>query len=252
VSRPLLLLPPSKGKATGGDGLSYGETLDGAHPLGPARRKVLAAVTDTLGRLDLDGLARLLGVPARKVDDHLDRTRDLERAPTMPAHRRYTGIVHGNAGLATLDPRTAGVEIVIVSALMGLVGLEEPVPDYRLEFAASVQGLGGLATFWRDAAGEQLATITADRAVWDLLPGEHARIWPPASRAGREVHVVRFVRPDGRAANAARTKVAKGRLVAHLVAAPGTRPGDLVGSVMLGPGWTLAAHDADLVATYDG
>jgi uncharacterized protein len=252
MTRPLVLLPPSKGKAPGGDGPAYADTLAGPHPLGPARTRVLAAVTDTVGRLDRDGLRRLLGVPGRKVDDHLDGARNLARAPTLPAHRRYTGVVHGNAGLATLDPASTGAKVVIVSALLGLVTLEEPVPDYRLEFGARVDGVGGLATFWCGAAAERLACITARRVVWDLLPAEHARIWPAGLRTERRVHTVRFVRPDGRAANTARTKVAKGRLAAHLVAEPGCAPRALVGTDLLGEGWTLTVDAADLVATYDG
>jgi cytoplasmic iron level regulating protein YaaA (DUF328/UPF0246 family) len=33
----------------------------------------------------------------------------------------------------------------IVSALLGLVALDEPVPEYRLEFTATLPGLGGIA-----------------------------------------------------------------------------------------------------------
>jgi uncharacterized protein len=121
-------------------------------------------------------------------------------------------------------------EVLIVSPLLGLAGLDEPVPHDRLELGASLPGLGlpglgGLATFWRDRLPDHLGEVVAARRVWDLLPAEHARVWPAASRGDADVVTVRFVRPDGRAANAARTKVAKGRLAAHLLAHPHVAPG---------------------------
>jgi hypothetical protein len=65
--------------------------------------------------------------------------------------------------------------------------------------------------------------VAGGARVWDLLPAEHARMWPTGLRDDLDVVGVRFVRPDGRAANAARTKVAKGLLTAHLLATRAAR-----------------------------
>ena len=252
MSQPaLVLLPPSKGKSDGGDGPRYASTLRRAHPLQAARREVFDAVTGVAASLDEAAVARIAGVRRTHVDDGRRRLVELGELPTEPAHRRYTGIVHGNAGLAELDPATLDVDVRIVSALLGLVALDEPVPSYRLEFPASVAPLGGLATWWRDVAADHLASITADRAVWDLLPGEHARIWPRGLTGQRDHRPVRFVRPDGRAANAARTKVAKGRLAGWLIASGAAEvTGDEVAAgADLGEGWTLAPDGPGLVAT---
>jgi hypothetical protein len=60
---------------------------------------------------------------------------------------------------------------------------------------------------------------------------------PPAKskagvgRGGLDVVDVRFLRPDGRAASAARTEVCKGRLAAALVARPDLDPASLVDGV---------------------
>jgi uncharacterized protein len=250
-ARPLVLLPPSKGKSDDGEGPRYRSTLRRAHPLKTARRTVLDAVTAAAPDLDDAAVARIAGVRRSHVDDGRMRLVELGDLPTQPAHRRYTGIVHGNAGLAALDPATLDVDVVIVSALLGLVALDEPVPSYRLEFPASVAPLGGLATYWRDAAAETLAAITEDRPVWDLLPGEHARVWPRGLAGERDHRGVRFVRPDGRAANAARTKVAKGRLAGWLITAagPGVTSDEVAAEADLGAGWMLAAEGSGLVAT---
>lgn len=249
-ARPLLLLPPSKGKATGGGGPAYGEVVAGDHVLGDARREVLAALTGDLPDLDDGAVARLAGVGAAKAGDARALLAALPRSRTLPAHRRYTGIVHGNAGLADLDPTGLEVDVRIVSALLGLVALDEPVPDYRLEFGATLPSLGGVGPFWRAELATHLAHLGEGRRVWDLLPAEHRRAWDPDVRATLDVVEVAFVRPDGRPANAARAKVAKGRFAAALIRRPGLQPRTVARGVDLGEGWRLSATGNVVTATY--
>jgi uncharacterized protein len=250
--RPLILLPPSKGKADGGTGPGYRGTLRPDHPLTPPRSEVLDALLRDLDVLDDEGLARVAGVGAAKVAGARALLRELAGAPTRPAHQRYTGIVHGNAGLAEVDPARVGADVRIVSALLGLVRLDEPVPDYRLEFAASLPSLGGLGPYWRATLADHLGELAAGRRVWDLLPGEHRRVWDPSVRAGLEVTEVAFLRPDGRPANAARTKVAKGRFVAALLGRPELQPRHVSRSVDLGEGWRVTARGGQVTATFTG
>lgn len=254
MSRPVLLLPPSKGKAPDGSGTAYGRTIGRIHPLATARREVLTTAVEAAASLSDAELARVTGVRASEasaVSAARTGLAGLTEAPSLPAHRRYTGIVHGNAGLAALDPSVLEVDVRIVSALLGLVALDEPVPAYRLEFAASLPSLGGLTTFWRDRLAAHLETITDGVRVWDLLPGEHARVWPPGLREQLDVVSVRFIRPDGRAANAARTKVAKGRLAAWLIATSDADPPGVVVGADLGAGWSLASDGDAVIATVD-
>ena len=248
---PVLLLPPSKGKAAGGDGPPYARTLT-ASPLDAARREVLQAVQTDVDELDDATLARVAGVAAKDVEAARTDLRGLAAAPTMPAHRRYTGIVHGNAGLADLDPTEIRVDVRIVSALAGLVELAQPLPPYRLEFAARLPSLGGLATWWRGRLAEHLEELVRGRLVWDLLPGEHARIWDRAVRGRAEVVEILFVRPDGRAANAARTKVCKGRIAAFLIAHPEVEVHGLIAGADPGDGWKLTADGRGVRATFVG
>jgi uncharacterized protein len=245
--RPLVLLPPSKGKAPGGDGPAYADTLERG-PLTAARRTVLEAIVAAAPTLSDAEVARLAGVGASGVAEQREALRVLPELSTTTAQRRYTGVVHGNAGLATVRTRSAPVDVRIVSGLLGLVALTDPVPDYRVEVAATVPGLGGLATFWRQALRDHLAAVGRGRRVWDLLPGEHRRALPGEVLARLDRTEVRFVRPDGRAANAARTKVAKGRFVAALLAGSASAPADLPTALDLGEGWELAAAPGEVVA----
>ena len=259
MRRPVILLPPSKGKATGGSGRAYARTLT-RHPLTVPRQAVLAAAIASAADPDDAVVARRCGVGAGGVADARTSLAGLADAPTMPAHRRYRGIVHGNAGLAELRPADATCDVLVVSALMGLVALDEPVPAYRLEFTATLPALGGIATFWRDHLAEELCRRAGRARVWDLLPAEHARMWPVGLRDDLDVIGVRFVRPDGRAANAARTKVAKGLLTAHLLANPRTTVAGVVRACAsartkqlpgpLGAGWTVTLDDGGLLATF--
>jgi uncharacterized protein len=250
--RGLLLLPASKGKAAGGDGPAYPGCLDTTTPLGAARRELVDALLADLPGLDDAALARLAGVRAKDVPAARQELEGLPGAATMPAHRRYTGIVHGNAGLAGVDPADLGIDVLIVSGLAGLVEPLEPLPPYRVEFGARLPSLGGLATWWRRRLADHLAVQVADRRVWDLLPGEHARIW--ARRVREQTHVVEvaFVRPDGRAANAARTKVCKGRLAAFLFAHPEADARAMIAEADPGAGWQLATDPRGIRATYLG
>lgn len=254
---PVVLLPPSKGKAAEGDGPAYGQVVDQG-PLGAQRRRVLDTVRSVATEVDDATLARIAGVAAADVDVARAALRALDTAPTRPARTRYTGVVHGNAQLAAVDPDTAGVEVLVLSALLGIVALDEAVPAYRLELAASLPRLGGLATFWREAMADHLQARLGGRQVLDLLPDTHARAVAPRVRATAEVVRVRFETPAGGAANAARTKVAKGRLVGQLVAAGSSAavdvaPASLASRLDLGEGWQLGVRDgATLVAVYLG
>lgn len=258
--RPVVLLPPAKGKAPGGQGPAYATTLTDAHPLSPARRQVLQAAVAAAAALDDVALARVAGVRRRDIDDARALLRALAGAPTLPVGVRTAGIVHKNAGLAAVAERadTLPAEVLVVSGLLGVAGLDEPMPDHRLELAVTLPPLGGLATFWRRVLTDHLAPRLAGRAVVDLLPGEHARAIAPAVRERPGWTEVAFLRPDGRAANAARTKVAKGRFVGSLLersdldGAALTAP-SLAASVTLGEGWSLRADGEErLVATYAG
>jgi hypothetical protein len=77
-------------------------------------------------------------------------------------------------------------------------------------------------------------------------------VWEPSVRAGVDVTEVAFLRPDGRPANAARTKVAKGRLVAALLARPDLSPRHVSRSVDLGEGWRVSSRGGRITATFAG
>lgn len=211
----MVLLPPSEGKATGGDAPWWSPDLGAfGEELGDRREQLVAALAAVDG-----GDATLLGVSGR----HLERARganlDLLGAPTLPAWQRYTGVVWDHldpAGLSAAQRRS----IVVVSGLHGLVRGDDPVPDYRLKMGASLPPVGKLSTWWRDALAAVLRDHLAGATVVDLLPREHRAALTTTKRrhllAGAVVVdlVERSGAPGGHAA-----KAAKGRLARHLLTA---------------------------------
>jgi uncharacterized protein len=214
---PLLLLPPSEGKATGGrlparPG-SFDEAL--AHPR--------SVVLEELGRLlRSPGHAwqsRVFGARGELLDRAVAATHALVvgAAPILPAWRRYTGVVW-----AALDPGTLSAagrrRLLVPSGLYGITSADDPVADYRLKLLVSLGHLGRLSTFWRPEVTTALAARARGRVVVDLLPAEHAHAVDlgALARVARVVRV-RFVTADGTRALGHDAKSAKGHLARSLL-----------------------------------
>lgn len=191
--QPVILLPPSEGKAPGGTGGSWaaGTMADGA--LDRARREVLRA-------------ARQAGATPN-------------RAGTLPAMERYTGVLYKELSWSTLPAaarRRGDQQVRTVSGLWGLVAPTDPIPPYKLKMSAALPGLGRLSTWWRPRLAPVVADLVAGRVVWDLLPIEHAAAmdWTQAEPLQRVT--VRFLDADGKLVSHW-NKLLKGSLVRWLL-----------------------------------
>ena len=97
---PLILLPPSEGKAPGGTGPPFSAEAM-AVDLGERRRQVAGALVDALdGPVEAQG--RLLGVKGETLERAVREDRELTTAPTLPALERYTGVLYDAMGVSTL------------------------------------------------------------------------------------------------------------------------------------------------------
>ena len=214
-----ILLPPSEGKAAGGDGPAWVPASGRFASLGPQRTAVVKALTKAKG-----GDQKLLGVGGT----HLARGRAANAAlatgaPTMPASARYTGVVYDHVDLASLRPsarKVAAESIVVLSGLLGVCGIDDPVPDYRLKMGARLAPMGTMARWWRPTLSAALNEWLRGRVVIDLLPNDHATAWTPET-AGYAAHLqVSFVEANGSNAGVVvghDAKAAKGLLVRHLL-----------------------------------
>jgi uncharacterized protein len=217
-----ILLPPSEGKAAGGVEPPWDPAAGRFPTLAEARADVAEALAGAVTAGDEASTAKLLGVRGEHLERAVAADRALVGAPTMPAAARYQGVVHLHIGLDTLTAtarRRASAELVVVSAVLGAVGLDDPAPDYRLKMGASLGGLGRLSRWWRPALAEVLDPLASDGGtVVDLLAAEQADAW---TFDGPGRIRVRFedAAPGGgtRRASGHAAKAVKGRLARHLV-----------------------------------
>lgn len=201
--QPVILLPPSEGKATGGDGPGWAARTSLDPALDRHRRVVLRAA---------------------KAADATPR-----RAATRPAIERYTGVLYGELAWPTLPAaarRRGNDQVRIVSGLWGLVAPADPIPEYRLKMSASLPELGKLSTWWRPRLAPVLADRTNGSVVWDLLPIEHAAAMDWAACTPRQRVTFRFLEDDGRTVNHW-NKLLKGAVVRWLLTERPTGAGDI-------------------------
>lgn len=203
--QPVILLPPSEGKALGGDGAGWAPGTMADPALDRHRKVVLRQ-------------ARAAGASGR-------------RAGTMPAMERYTGVLYKELAWASLSAearRRGESQVRIVSGLLGLVAPADPIPHYKLKMAAALPEIGRLATWWRPRIAPVVAELTASRLVWDLLPVEHSAAIDWLSTSPKERVTVRFVDASGKAVSHW-NKLLKGSLVRWVLTARPTEAMELAG-----------------------
>lgn len=167
----LIALPPSEGKATAGDGPPLDLATLSFPELNRTRRRVLNALARTCERADA---ARVLELPPGQADAALARNRALREAPTLPAGRRYTGVLYDNLDLPGLDQERAADQIVIFSGAWGALRITDRIPPYRLAMAVSLPPLGRLAAVWRAGLAKALRP---GGLVVDMRSAPYAAAW---------------------------------------------------------------------------
>ena len=215
-----LLLPPSETKRPGGRGRPLARR--NPHPLlGPAREEVLTGLAELL-RTPAAATAALL-LPAAVRDAALLADARVRDSPTLPALRRYSGVVYDGLGfddLAPAEQRLAGHSCYVFSGLFGVVRGDEPIPDYRVPAKAVLPGVGTCATFWRRTLDPVFPALLQRGLVVDLRSSDYAAMWRPDRDTAQRVVTVRVLSPtpSGRLAVVSyASKLAKGRLAASLV-----------------------------------
>ncbi len=231
MTPPLILLPPSEGKASGGTGPVWelgtmvGSALPTGAALDTARAKVTAATVRAMKQSKVKRAA-LLGVKGDALEAATATNLVVRSSATMPAIDRYTGVLYDALAASTLsarDRRRLNAQVRIFSGMWGIVGPDDPIPNYKLKMGARLDKLGRLSSMWKPHIDAALGLELAGRTVWNLLPNEHDAAWSGASIATAEVSV-RFL--DDVLRSGARqlvivshwNKLLKGALVRHVLA----------------------------------
>jgi cytoplasmic iron level regulating protein YaaA (DUF328/UPF0246 family) len=153
----LFLLPPSETKAKGGGAITITQAATTFGALNVAREQVLSA----LGQPDLLG------------------------APTMPAIERYTGTLYGaihgrglkgsgteNNTLTAAELKRAKELVLIQSALFGLIGALDLIPEYKISPSKLLNGVN-LKKHW-NVAHEKVWPRISSGPIIDLRSKAYA------------------------------------------------------------------------------
>lgn len=236
----VILLPPSEGKAQGGQGPPWARARTSFPDLAADRAAVRDAVRAALAEGEA-AAARLLGVRGAHLGRALAEWEALDDAPTLPASARYAGVVWGALdppGLSAAGRRRLRERVLVPSGLWGLSAAGDPLPAYRLTMSARPAPLGALAAWWRP----RITPLVGERAgrgwVIDLLPAAHAAALDLRALGPRLVRVeIVDDGPGGRRVAGHDGKAAKGRLARAILEADARGPEGLEGLDV--PGLTL-------------
>ncbi|MFD6949955.1 hypothetical protein A6A08_08695 [Nocardiopsis sp. TSRI0078] len=187
----IVLLPPSEGKATSGEGPSLDPGALTLPELAGARERVVAALTELCAG-PADTAMDVLGIGPTQADA-LKRNLDLATAPTLRAADLYTGVLYDRLGLPDL-PDAAG-RVLVFSGLWGVVGPTDRIPPYRLSMGVKLPPLGGLGAYWRRELSAPLGELVGDRLLVDCRSAAYAAAFAP--RNGVAVKVLRERVVDG-------------------------------------------------------
>ncbi|MCK7676767.1 peroxide stress protein YaaA [Corynebacterium sp. CCM 9186] len=174
----LIVLPPSETKADGGDGAPLDLDSLSFPELNPRRR----AIADALLALDDTTMRGALGI-SPKMDAEIAANRELWHAPTMPAVRRYTGVLYDALDADTLDATTLS-RLAVGSALFGIVRATDPIPRYRLSAGSKIPDPGPskaptMKARWGGDITAALKGVTpAEGPVVDLRSGAYLALGP--------------------------------------------------------------------------
>ncbi len=215
-----MLLPPSETKADGGRGgpLDLGEL---SFPkLNPTRAKLVDALAELAA--DVPASIAALGLTERQAGE-VARNAELWTSPTMPALRRYTGVLYDALDVKSFTK--AGLEkahrrLAVTSSLFGVVSATDPIPAYRLSGGNSLPALGTVRGLWKPVLEPVLQEV--EGLVVDLRSGTYSAF----AKLRPDAVTVRVVTENARGERVTVShfnKAYKGRL-AHVLAATRAEP----------------------------
>ncbi len=181
----VILLPPSEGKAPGGDASrSWPDVAEdprfNAFPeLNPARLALIQALHEVMQQ-PRPQLEKLFGVKGPRLDQALATNRQLPGGPLRPAMERYTGVMFEHLDYPGMPPALRQAfdrHALLFSGVWGLLRPTDWIPDYKLKMDAILPATGRVSDFWKPRISGLLNPLVAGAVVWDLLPGVHRRAW---------------------------------------------------------------------------
>lgn len=220
-----ILLPPSEGKCAAVSGGS----VDFAGLSFPFLTEARESVAEVLAEVsaEVDALS-VLKVGA-SLSAEVERNVQVLSEPAHEAWLVYTGVLFEALDFASLSEQQQTVafeSLMVVSALWGVVRLDDLIPAYRLSMGVRLPQLGSLASFWK-AELAPLNEVFAGELFVDCRSAAYAKAWviPPASTV--QVHVERVLSDGSRKVVSHMAKHYRGELARFLVVNSLTDLGDV-------------------------
>ncbi len=152
----LVLIPPSEGKVSGGE----------QKPLEHVRDEVVSVQKSILTAKHpekLYGVKKALAFKAHELNKTITTT------PTMPAIKRYSGVVYKAIDYDSLSAKAKSffhVHFRILSPMFGLVKPNERIPEYKMKFSKLK-----LDAYWKPILSKKLESFF----IIDLLAKEQRK-----------------------------------------------------------------------------
>ena len=210
----IVLLPPSETKRGGGDGPPLRLEQLRNPGLGSLRAELVGELVDLAS--DPAACRAALGI-SQSQDAEIERNAELRTAPTLPAIRRYTGVLYDALDIDSLrgaEAKRAHARLVVGSALFGLLRADDQVPAYRLSATSKLPGKPTLASRWRPLLEPVLTELASEDLIVDLRSGSYVALGKTPTAISVDVLAEH---PDGRRTVVTHfNKAHKGRLARAL------------------------------------
>lgn len=169
----LFLLPPSETKKAGGNSPSLSQLALPFNQLAGAREQVLAALEAVCE--NPESAVKILKL-AKTQTASVQINQEIRTSATSPALFRYDGTLYNAIEAGTLSAKElarANEQILIQSALFGLVSAMAPIPNYRFSATTRLEGLG-LKEVWNQAHLPVFERIAPSAPIIDLRSKSYA------------------------------------------------------------------------------
>jgi len=214
----LLLLPPSETKKIGGTNLTIEQVHLSYGQLNEARDLVLDALLKVCK--NKAEATRVLKLSSKQLGDR-ELNLAIRQAPTMPAFERYGGTLYKAIGVESFTKHEVELmreNVLIQSALFGLISATDRIPWYRLS-ASTALPKANLKKIWQEHSGAAYARLV-DMPIIDLRSKAYVDLAPiPEHLDSYWVEVVAEGSNGERRALNHFNKTAKGELVGAFVRA---------------------------------
>jgi cytoplasmic iron level regulating protein YaaA (DUF328/UPF0246 family) len=225
----LILLPPSEGKSDppAGPPLDLNELVF-ADRLRTNRERLVVGL-EKLSRRPVKKAVEALGISSGQAAD-ITRDGQLAIAPAASAAEVYSGVLYDRLGFGSLTASAAkhsAGEVLIASALWGMLRPGDRIPYYRFSMKARLPRLPGMAAWWRPVLAEAMEAAGHDEEgglVLDMRSAAYSAAWKP--KRARLLSVRAFTESGGERKVVSHMAKATRGDVARLVLSAGEAPSD--------------------------